>query len=399
MKLIICRACNSPDLTDILDLGEQYISDFRDDLEKPKRYPLRAVICQECMLVQLDFSTPQKEMYHDNYGFKSSISESIKDDLKTVVDNALKHVPNPRYWLDIASNDGFLLSQVSTRVVRYGCDPVTKYCTEAEQHASKIVNDYFTYETTEWPKFDVVTSISCFYDMPKPNKFVGDVAKVLQYKGVWIIQQNYLLPTLQLGAIDNFCHEHLEYYTLLSLEPLLARHGLEVVDCSTSMVNGGSLRTVVAHKGTHPVQDSVERQRTIESDAGLNSIDTYTDFAEKALQNIQTLRETVDSFKSEGKTMCILAASTRGATIWQCAKFSAKDILYAVERNPEKVGKQFSAIGVPIVSEEQFRQDKPDVAIIGPWFFKDSIVSRETDYLRNGGTLVIPLPAVEQIHD
>lgn len=398
MNLIVCRVCNSPKLVDILDLGEQYISDFRDDNTKPSKYPLRAVICEECMLVQLDFSTPQREMYHDNYGFKSSISESIKDDLKDVVKTALKHNPEPKYWLDIASNDGFLLSQVPLKTVRYGCDPVAKYCEEAERHASKIVNDYFTFEAAEWPKFDVVTSISCFYDMPNPNKFVSDVAKVLQYSGTWVIQQNYLLPTLQLGAIDNFCHEHLEYYTLLSLEPLLARHGLEVVDCSTSMVNGGSLRTLVAHKGTHPVQDSVERQRTIESDAGLNEVETYIEFGEQVLDKIEELKKLVTDIKWQDKSIVILGASTRGATIWQCAGFNAKIIDYAVERNPEKVGKWFSAIGVRIHSEEDFRKRKPDYAIIGPWFFSDEIIQRENEYLNSGGTLIVPLPEVEQIH-
>lgn len=390
-----CRSCESTKLTEILNLGEQYLSDFRKDDSKPPQYPLIAVICKNCMLVQLDRDMPQDEMYTDNYGFKSGISDSIKADLKDVVSNVLEYNHNPKYWLDIASNDGFLLSQVPIKTVRYGCDPVTKYCKEAEQYANKIVNDYFTFETTEWPKFDVVTSISCFYDMPDPNKFVGDVAKVLQYKGIWIIQQNYLLPTMELGAIDNFCHEHLEYYTLLSLEPLLSRHGLEVVDVRTSTVNGGSIRTVVAHKGQYPVQDSVEIQRTIELDVGLDDVMTYLNFAVKALDNIKDLKNLVKSLKEKGKSICILAASTRGSTIWQCAGFTDKEIDYAVERNPEKVGKYFSAIGVHIVSEGIFRKNKPDYILVGPWFFKDELVKRESDYIRQGGKLVFPLPKLE----
>lgn len=387
-----CRSCKSENLDEFLNLGEQYVSDFRDDSSKPSKYPLVSVICRDCMLVQLNFTTPSKEMYHENYGFKSGISNSIKDDLKDVVSTALEYQERPKKWLDIASNDGTLLSFVPDTIYRIGVDPIAKYCEEAKQYANRIVNDFFSSKGHEPKGYDVITSISCFYDMDNPNQFVKDVKKTLADKGIWVIQQNYLLTTLQLGAVDNFCHEHLEYYTLLSLEPLLERHGLEVIDLSTSMVNGGSLRTVVAKKGQYPVQDSVEQQRGVELDAGLNKIETYKKFAKTAVKNIQDLRGLVDKLKNEGRSIAILAASTRGATIWQCAGLTETEIDYAVERNPEKVGKYFSAIGVRIISEGKARENKPDYMIIGPWFFADEIVAREKAYLKAGGKLIRPLP-------
>lgn len=393
-----CRACWSDDLEEILDLGEQYVSDFRGDKTKPNKYPVVAVICKDCLLVQLRHTTPSPEMYHENYGFKSGISDSIKADLKDVVSTALEYVDRCRNWLDIASNDGTLLSYVPTSIHRTGVDPITKYCDEAEEHADTILNEFFSAdEFATDQRFDVITSISCFYDMDKPNEFVGDVARVLDDRGIWVIQQNYLMHTLELGAIDNFCHEHLEYYTLASLEPLLERHGLEVIDLSTSNVNGGSLRTIVAKKGAYPISGSVENQRQAERDAGLLEIATYKLFARRAMVNLAKLRELVDRLKKEGSTIAILAASTRGATIWQSAGIGKKQITYAVERNPEKVGKQFSAIGIPIVSEAQFRQDGPEYAIVGPWFFLPEVVDREAAYLDAGGHLITPLPEVTVI--
>jgi hypothetical protein len=394
---MLCRICNSDKLTEVINLGEQYVSDFRKDKSKPNKYPLVAVICDKCMLVQLTNDTPQEEMYHDNYGFKSGVSDSIKNDLKDIVMNALQYQHKPKKWLDIASNDGTLLSFVPKEVYRVGVDPVRKYCEEARPHADRILNKYFTAEGHVPHCYEVITSISCFYDMPDPNKFVNDVEKVLAQKGIWVIQQNYLLPTMELGAIDNFCHEHLEYYTLLSLEPLLSSHGLEIIDLSTSMVNGGSIRTVVAHKGEYSVQDRVEQQRADELEAGLDKVETYLEFPKAAVKNIQKLRTVVDNLKSAGKTVAILAASTRGATIWQAAGLDSKQIEYTVERNPEKVGKYFSAIGTKIISEAKARENKPDYMIIGPWFFKDEIVEREKEYLKQGGKLIIVLPKLEII--
>lgn len=392
-----CRSCGAENLIEFLDLGKQYVSDFREDISRPNKYPLVAVICEECMLVQLKHTTPSEEMYHENYGFKSGVNNSIKADLRDVASTALEWVDRPRRWLDIASNDGTLLSYVPDSIYRVGIDPIKKYCKEAEQKANDIICDFFKASYFPDTKFDVITSISCFYDMDEPNVFVADVEKVLAEKGIWVIQQNYLLTTMQLRAVDNFCHEHLEYYTLLSLEPLLERHGLEVIDLSTSMINGGSLRTVVARKGDYPIQSSVEKQRTIEREEGLRDFSSYRAFASEVTDNLDALKQWIKDVNRLGKTVFILAASTRGSTIWQSAGITKNDVVYAVERNPEKVGKYFSAIGIPIISEKMAREYKPDYMIIGPWFFAEEIVEREQEYLEKGGKLVIPLPKLQII--
>lgn len=386
-----CRACDSLSLISFLDLGKQYLSDFRKDKKRPPKYPLEAVICEDCKLVQLKHTTPQAEMYHDNYGFKSGISQSIKDDLDSVVVHAFQYQNDPTSWLDIASNDGTLLSFVPDDVFRVGIDPVKFLCEEAKQHADLIIPEYFTFHFG-LPHFDVITSISCFYDMPDPSLFVEDVKRSLASKGIWIIQQNYLLTTMELGAVDNFCHEHLEYYTLLSMEKLLNRFDLEVIEVQLSMVNGGSIRTVVAHKGQYQAHPSVYQQREVESQAGLDSLAPYQEFAQNVGQKLDELYRLVSDLKADGKSICIMAASTRGATIWQAANIGPDQIMYAVERNPAKVGLQFSAINIPIVSEAQFRKDQPDYAIIGPWFFADEIMDRETEYT---GKFIVPLPEVK----
>jgi len=392
-----CRACGSERLTQFLDLGKQYLSDFRRDDTKTPQYPIVAVLCENCKLVQLKHTTPQHEMYHDRYGFKSGVSQSIINDLDSIVTHAFQYQNDPRNWLDIASNDGTLLSFVPEDVYRVGVDPVTFLCVQAESHANKIVNDYFNNECLDGHKFDVITSVSCFYDMPDPNKFVEDVAKSLDQHGVWIIQQNYLLTTMELSAVDNFCHEHIEYYTLKSLERLLEKHGLEVNEVYLSMVNGGSIRTVVSHKGTFDVDASVFEQRTKEEDYGVDDAQTYHEFAQNVFEELNKLHRLCKQAKDDGKKVYILAASTRGATIWQSADIDYNLVDAAVERNPAKVGANFTAIGVPIVSEEQARLDNPDYMIIGPWFFASEIINRERAYVENGGKLVVPLPKVKII--
>lgn len=387
-----CRACGSEDLVGFLDLGSQYLSDFKRDDSKPPKGRLAAVICEVCKLVQLRHNTPPEMMYHDNYGFKSGISKTIRDDLDDAVRHAFQYVNDPKSWLDIASNDGTLLSYVPEDVYRVGVDPITFLCIEAQQHADLIVNDFFS--ASVGGEYDVITSISCFYDMLDPSQFVKDVKDVLAKDGVWLIQQNYLLTTMQLSAVDNFCHEHLEYYTLLSLENLLNRFGLEVNEVTITTVNGGSIRTIVSRKGTYDIDESVQKQRDTEADYRVDKLQTYKDFANSVGASLNALHQLVSNLKSEGETIFILAASTRGAVIWQAADIDHTQIDFVVERNPAKVGRYFSAIGVPIISEAVARAMNPGYMLVGPWFMAEEITEREQKYLDSGGHLILPLPQV-----
>jgi NDP-4-keto-2,6-dideoxyhexose 3-C-methyltransferase len=355
------------------------------------------MFCEGCGLAQLSETVPRELMYHDRYGFKSGVNESIRADHRSIVESTLRKV-QPRRWLDIACNDGTLLSCVPADVFREGIDPVAKYAHEAEQHAHHITNAFFHPRFYPRQKFDVVTSISMFYDIDQPNEFVDGVKQVLAPNGVWVIQQNYLADTLRLNAVDNVCHEHITYYSLYALQKLLVRHGLEVFDVEFSSVNGGCIRTFVARQGVFPVEDRVAEQVQYEMlNVGLHSVAPFEAWGKRVWARLNDLAQLVDEANDRNERVAIYGASTRGGTIWQAAGFTDLDFCYAVDRNPEKVGKIMSSIGVPIVSEEVARADKPDYMVASIWFFKDAILRREDDYLAAGGKFVFPLPDFEVV--
>lgn len=183
----------------------------------------------------------------------------------------------------------------------------------------------------------------------------------------------------------------------MSMEHLFDRFGLECVDVSTSMVNGGVLRTVCQKKGVGTPTKAVQAQRDIETAYGLDTAEPYTRFRENVEKTAHELKDLIDTINASGKKCYIYGASTRGGTIWQYVGLDVKDIPFAVERNPDKIGKKIAAIGVPIISEEQARLDKPDYMLVSIWFFKQSVLDREQEYLNNSGRLIFPLPSLEVI--
>lgn len=395
---MVCRSCGGTNLVPVLDLGDQHLSDFRADDKKPPVFPLDLVYCTDCFLAQLTETVPRDLMYHDRYGFKSGVNDTIRADLSDVVAEALKVKPGTQRWLDIGCNDGTLLSNVSRDVYRVGFEPVNKLAAECRdrKYANVVFNDFFYDAAPLGSMFDVITSISMFYDLDDPNEFVAGVKSVLAPDGVWVVQQNYLAATCRLNAFDNIVHEHITYFSLLALRKLLDRHGLRVFRVSESTVNGGSFRTLICHAdAAFKTEESVHRTVGAEIRQGLHRPDVLIAFGMRALRKARELADLVTDINGRGERVYIYGASTRGSTIWQTAGLDAHDLPFAVERNPEKVGQKIASIGVPIISEAQARHDNPEYMLVSPWFFRDEFVRRESEYLAGGGKFIFPLPSVE----
>lgn len=390
-----CRGCRAVS-GEVLDLGSHRLPDFTDPgVPPPPAYPLRLMLCPSCGLLQLGETAPRAELYHDRYGFRSGVNEAIRDDLAGVVKYALGHVPHPARWLDIACNDGTLLAAVPAGITRTGIDPLAHLADEAIEHADRVVSDFFAPGYFFPGEFDVVTSVSMFYDLDDPGEFCAGVASVLGTHGAWVIQQNYALDMIRSGAVDNICHEHVTYFSVTSLLPLLARAGLEINDVGYSSVNGGCFRVLASHRGRRPVQPSVAEALRAEQAAGLGDPDTWTAWGMQVTAELARTREFLDDAAAAGRRVYLYGASTRGGTILQMIGAGPEVLPFAVERSPAKVGKVMAAAGIPIISEAQMRADPPDALLVSPWFFRDVFLERERPYLEAGGRMVFPLPRFE----
>ena len=95
-----------------------------------------------------------------------------------------------------------------------------------------------------------------FYDIDDPNKFVKEIKSSLKKDGIWIFELSYLLDMLKLNSFDTICHEHLEYYSIQTLNYLMFSHNLKIFKISRNNINGGSIRCFVTHTITNPVRKS-----------------------------------------------------------------------------------------------------------------------------------------------
>jgi hypothetical protein len=394
-----CRICNSEDITDILSLGNQYLSEFRNDNKKPLRFPLDLVICNKCYQVQLRDTVPSNLLYSDNYGYRSGINFTMKKHLKLLVEEAINIIDTDKgFVVDIGSNDGTLLKSYPNWFHRTGFDLVPKFGKDYTSHQIEFRNEPFTASSYN-RKAKIITAISMFYDLDNPVALMKDMAQCLDKKGIIVIQQNYLLSMLQNNAFDNICHEHLCYHSLSSIITIANKCNLDIFDVELNELNGGSIRTYLCHKDDYEISDRVPKQMELEETYRINNLNTYMRFANRVEYFANQLYIFIKAQVNEGKIVYLYGASTRGNTLLQYCRLDNTLIKKAVERNPEKYGKRIASVGIPIIPEEQMRYEKPDALLVLPWHFKDEFVKREEQYLKDGGKLIFPLPRFEVISE
>jgi len=403
-----CRVCDKKGLEPIISLGDQYLVNFLESTdEKILKAPLDLVLCNKkvggCGLIQLKHTVPGDLLYR-KFWYKSGVNQSMKDALADITKNAqkLNSLKQGDIVIDIGANDGTLLRSYSEKnLILVGFEPAFNLINEAKVGTTLIVNDFFNYKAfqKEFPneKTKIITSIAMFYDLENPNEFVNDIVKTMDEDGIWIIQMNYLVSMLENNAFDNIVHEHLEYYSLSSLQHLLKKHDLEVFEVELNEINGGSIRTYIKHKDCkkYSISKKVAEVLDYERKIGLDGGEPYHKFAERINELRKKTLQFITNEIARKKIVYVYGASTRGFTLLQYYGLDNKLIKAAAERNPEKWGKQIVGTGINIVSEEQARNEKPDYFLVLPWYFFDEFIEREKDFLKTGGKFIVPLPELK----
>lgn len=380
-----CRNCGSGYLALALDLGEHAVSDFYEKPpEQELKAPLRILVCEVCGLAQLSHSVSKQRLYQD-YWYKSSGNEAMIAALKDIVDDAFKYgnIQRADTVLDVGANDGTLLDHYGAQPT-FGFEP-SNLQGEAFDKGHQVIWGYYPYDKPtgyEWlpKKFKAITSIAMFYDVDDPNAFVSAIADDLAEDGVWINQMMDLESMLTQNAVDNICHEHVAYWDEGSFSNLLKKHGLYAYNTSWNTVNGGSVRHVIKH-GT-----------SSKSFAAFTSLYAIKHFASRVERERKLLLANLELWRRQGKCVLGYGASTKGNTLLQYYGITP-DLLPAIaERNPAKVGKVTAGQHIPIISEAEMREQKPDYLLILPWAFLDNFLEREKDLRAQGTKFIVPLP-------
>ncbi len=402
-----CRACSSELEATNLDLGVQSSSGIFPESREVlvPQAELRLFQCLNCSLVQLGESLPQEILFGDSYGYRSGLNQSMVTHLDNLASYLARktQLPPEAYVIDIGANDGTLLRAMRgsfPKIKTIAVDPTLSAWESYYDFECTFISDFFSQKVLPQSllgNIGLVTSIAMLYDLPDPTQFMQDIYDSLRPGGYWFTEQSYLPEMIRLNSYDTICHEHLEYYSLTSLQFMFTKVGFKIQDIRFSNSNGGAIgillqKPPVVELDNHYVKWILKS----ESQNPMLADKNFSHFASLVRQQISDLSSLLETLTLNEQARIVgYGASTKGNTILQAASISSNQILAIEEINPRKFGHFTPRTHIPITDKKEIDALKPTHKLVLPWHFRESIIQREDPFLKNGGSLIFPLPKIE----
>jgi len=406
VKIECCRVCGHNRLKTIFDFGDMSLTGvFLEDGNDVPRAQLILKRCEACGLVQLGNDYEQSALYGSSYGYESHLNSSMQSHLRSkarMLETKYLSTKNTPLVVDIASNDGTLLSGFKSRsTIKIGIDPLIDVVADFYPEGSIKSAEFFSSETflkLGTKKADLVTSLSVVYDLRNPIEFATQIYEILSDEGVWHFEQSYLPLMLETGSYDTICHEHLLYLSLADIQNILIASNFQILDVSLNSVNGGSIAvTAVKSKELITASPFIEFLLRKEKSLGITDGSSVDLFASKIRNHATELRELLSTYKNRGYRVAGIGASTKGNVLLQAAELDSSLISAIGEVNPRKFGRQTPGSSIQIIPESAILTEdaKKTLILVLPWHFRDSLLPKFEDFIKEGGTVMFPLPRIE----
>ena len=403
-----CRACGNSRLRLGFDLGllplaNSFLSVSEAKKQSPEpRYPLRMFYCDNCKLIQLIDIVDKREMF-DDYAFLTATANTSLVHFENYADQLTRKLAlnAGELVVDIGSNDGTLLKAFKKRgATVVGIEPAHNVAARAEAEGIPTLNEYFGYESVARigrNKARVVTANNVVSHVGDLNGFVESVSELLDDQGLFAFEAPWVVDVLGHYNFDIVYHEHLSYFGFKPLSHVFEKHGLELIDVEHfPTIHGGTIRGLAAHLGTFPKQREA-LHRTFQAEDERADFRALEQFANHAKVFRVELVKLLQALKRDGKKIVGYGAPAKATILLNYCSIDSSILDFVIDTTPFKQGKFIPGVRVPIVHPDEFRNAKPDYALLLAWNFKDEILDKERDFLKSGGKFIIPFPEPEVV--
>jgi 2-polyprenyl-3-methyl-5-hydroxy-6-metoxy-1,4-benzoquinol methylase len=402
-----CRFCGAALAHTFANLGvspvaNNYLTEDQIGRMEPF-YPLHALACDQCFLVQLEeFETP--ETIFSDYAYFSSYSTSWLQHCRAYAEMAIERFelgPGSQV-VELASNDGYLLQYFAERGVPVlGVEPGANVAEVARERGIPTEVEFFGQEVATSlaarRQADLLIGNNVLAHVPDLNDFVAGMHELLAPDGVITMEFPHLERLIEERQFDTIYHEHFSYFSLLTSRRVFAAQGLRIFDVDEVPTHGGSLRIYAAHadSASHPVGDAIHTLEAREERAGLTDVATYVSFGQAVQQEKREILESLIGLKNEGKTIVGYGAPAKGNTLLNFCGIGTEFIEFTTDRSPHKQGRFLPGSHIPIRAPEEIERTRPDVVFILPWNLREEIMEQLSFVSEWGGRFLVRSPALE----
>jgi 2-polyprenyl-3-methyl-5-hydroxy-6-metoxy-1,4-benzoquinol methylase len=407
---LACRLCGAGLLRKLIDLGHTPLANrtvaaadtWGDD--EPS-YPLRARVCDTCLLVQIEDVAPADRL-GCNHAFLSSRFALRLDHARRFATTMRQRLGlgADSLVIEIASNDGYLLRYFQEAGIPVlGIEPAMNAANVARSLGIPTEIGFFNAETAmeiavQHGRADLVVADNVLSEVPDLFDFAAGFAGILRPNGVVAFQFPHVLSLLQKTQFDAFRHDRYSYLSLLVLERVLRSVGLRVFDAERIPDHGGSLRVYACHaRGPRAARPSLKAVRHAETWAGLDRAESYGAFGPRMEASRDDVREFLNVRCSSGRRVAAYGAAARGNTLLNCCGVTVEQITCVADPDPIKHGRFLPGSHIPIVAPTVLNDIRPDDLIILPWPNAPEIAAGLLSLRQRGTQFWAVMPTIRRV--
>lgn len=345
-----CRLCGS-DVETSIDFSEQPI--VNKLLEKPrqvKKYPMQVGGCKQCGLFQILEPIDALEFY-TNYDNGSSVKR--EPHLHKLLDQLSSILSTDAKIIDIGCNDGKFLSHLRetgfTNLV--GLEPTKNMSSVAIASGFKVFNTFLDVSTADEivlgeGKFDCVIIRQVLEHIADLENFGLAIQRLVKPGGVIAIE----VPDAELnfrGPDYALWEEHVNYFTIKSLEIFLQLNGMKLVDSYVSIFSGLCL-SVLGRK--IDIESEVFSLEPINNSIA-DDFSSFKRWSNGFLTFRENVKKEIESYNKQGFEVVLYGVGSRSSPFLNIVGIC--DMLsFAIDDDPRKQGKFLPGSNIEIVSRE-----------------------------------------------
>jgi len=380
-----------------LNLGKQPIANgflYKDQIKDEYFYNLGVAFDEETKLVtQTEYVDPPL-MFNDGYVYRGSMSQTMREHFKSLCETFSSNTK----ILEIGSNDGVFIKNLNPKFT-ISVEPCSNFAKETQDMGYTTYPEFWTQELSNkilknHGKQDIIFAANCICHIPDLDQTFNAIKSLLSDDGTFIFEDPSLAEVINNNSYDQIYDEHPHVFSVIALDNLLKRNGLQIVKVENLQVHGGSNR-IFAKKIGSKVDKSVELSKSYERILGLDQFKTFKRFAQRVEQSKEDLIRLLTQCKKENKKVISYGATSKSTTVFNYCNIDSELISYITDTTPEKQGKLSPGMHIPVISPEQGFDDTVDFAYLGAWNFIKEISKKEHKYLDRGGKFITHVPIVK----
>ncbi len=350
-------------------------------------FALEIVMCTDCKHIQLRHIVDPGRLFSD-YIYASGTSVTFKNHFYKLAEKIANLIPGG-IALEVGSNDGTLLEALRDHgIVTIGVEP-SEYLAKMSQSMCDFIYHDFLNETLcreileKHGPLDLVVGNNVFAHIDDLMAAFENVTELLKTDGYFIFEVAHVLSLVQNHLFDTIYHEHMSYHSVTSLEPLLSKIGLNLIEVEEIDTHGGSIRVICQKSSTKSTtSDTVRNILTKESFAKLESDDWMQEFNDYMKVLLQKTNAAISDFPKD--TIWFgYGAPAKAVTFINEFNLVSLNIKGIIDDNPEKQEKFLPVSGIGVVSKDELLEEiaeypsKSEFAcIIFPWNLSEEIVEK-----------------------